>query len=114
MANTDLVIRTVTPFFLEHKLTEIDGVVFHESKELNKVIKEGVEEIHLSHMKAIGNRTYVTKKCIINGVVIGEEIIETPMSVEEIRDFEMEWEAKWHQQIILARSDFFQLNGIQQ
>ena len=112
MADRDLVIRAVTPFYLEHQATLIDGVVFHESKELNKVIKEGVEEIHLSHTREIGNRSYTSKKCIVNGAIFGEEMIETSMSTEEIRDFELEWETRWPQQSILAKNDFYELTSI--
>ena len=57
--------------------------------------EEGVEESHLSHMRSIGNREYSAKQRMVNGVIDGEETIETTMAPEELEDFKMEWNTKW-------------------
>ena len=47
---------------LDHKMV-IDGVIFHEHKEVEiKVHQKGVEEILFSHLRAIGDRKYKVKK----------------------------------------------------
>ena len=43
---------------LDHKMI-LDGVIFHEYKEVrNKINEEGIEESHFSHLRAIGDRKY--------------------------------------------------------
>ena len=83
---------------LDHKLV-IDGVTFHEHKELETIINEdGIHESSVSHTRAIGNRNYMAKQRIIDGVV-EDETSETQMSPEEIDYFKKEWEEKWHPSI---------------
>ena len=78
----------------------IDGVVFRERKDLEKVTNdEGVEESHLSHMRSIGDRKYIAKQRMVNGAIDGEETIETTMAPEELDDFKMEWDTKWNPSI---------------
>ena len=67
---------------LDHKMT-IEGNLYHEKKELQRVFTEdGVEMSNLSHMRAIavlaasgfGDRTYTTNKKIVDGEVKDETI----------------------------------------
>ena len=53
----------------------------------------GVEESHLSHMRAIGDRSYTTKQSITDGEE-QEEMIETKMDDVELENFKNEWEEK--------------------
>ena len=63
------------------------------------------EDIHLSHTRVIGDRSYTAKKSIDDGEE-KEELIETlmdiwpsvyrPMDVSEQEKFENEWEEKWN------------------
>ena len=55
----------------------VDGVTFHEYKELNNVRAEnGVKETNLSHLRAIGEWSYTVNQNMIEGD-IQEETIET-------------------------------------
>ena len=84
---------------LDHKL-EVDGVIFHEHKELETTInKEGNKESILSHTRAIGNRVYKAQQRVIDGEV-REETCETQMAPEEIEDFKNEWDEKWKPSIL--------------
>ena len=84
---------------LDHKL-EVDGVIFHEHKELETTInKEGNKESVLSHTRAIGNRVYKVQQRVIGGGV-REETCETQMAPEEIEDFKNEWDEKWQPSIV--------------
>ena len=79
---------------LDHKL-EVDGIIFHEHKELETTInEEGNKESVLSHTRAIGDRVYKAQQRVIDGEV-REETCETQMAPEEIEDFMNEWDEKW-------------------
>ena len=96
MTATDPIHKSV---LLDHQMI-IDGVVFRERKDLEKVTNdEGVEESHLSHMRSIGDREYTAKQRMVNGAIVGEEIIETTMAPEELDYFKMEWDTKWNPSI---------------
>ena len=75
----------------------VDGVIFHELINLNKVLimEDGVQKEYqiLTHTRSIGERTYTTKKRMVNGASNGEETIETNMAPEQIEDFKNEWDA---------------------
>ena len=46
----------------------VDGVTFHEKKELNIVwAEDGVKETHLSHLRAIGDRSYTVNQKMVEG-----------------------------------------------
>ena len=45
--------------------------------------------------RAIGGRTSIQSNRMVNGVIEGEETIETTMAPEELEDFKMEWNTKW-------------------
>ena len=69
-------------FLLDHKMT-IEGKLYHEKKELQRIFTEdGVEMSNLSHMRAIGlrwsygDRTYTANYKIVDGEV-KDETIET-------------------------------------
>ena len=84
---------------LDHKL-EVDGIIFHEHKELETTInEEGNKESVLSHTRAIGDRVYKAQQRVIDGEV-REETCETQMAPEEIEDFKNEWDEKWQPSII--------------
>ena len=52
---------------LDHKLM-VDGVTFHEYKELNNVwAEDGVKETDLSHLRAIGDRSYTVNQKMVEG-----------------------------------------------
>ena len=79
---------------------EVDGVIFHEHKELETTInEEGNKESVLSHTRAIGNRVYKAQQRVIDGEV-REETCETQMAPEEIEDFKNEWDEKWQPSIV--------------
>ena len=84
---------------LDHKL-EVDGIIFHEKKELETTInEEGNKESVLSHTRAIGDRVYKAQQRVIDGEV-REETCETQMAPEEIEDFKNEWDEKWQPSIV--------------
>ena len=85
---------------LDHKL-EVDGIIFHEHKELKTTInEEGNKESILSHTRAIGDRVYKAQQRVIDGEV-KEETCETQMTTpEEIEDFKNEWDEKWQPSIV--------------
>ena len=84
---------------LDHKL-EVDGIIFHEHKELETTInEEGNKESVLSHTRAIGDRVYKAQQRVIDGEV-REETCETQMAPEEIEDFKNEWDEKWQPSIV--------------
>ena len=75
---------------LDHKII-IEGVQYHEKKELERVFKEdGVEMSILSHMRSIGDRTYTANQNIVDGVV-QEETIDTNLADEEVAEFKKNW-----------------------
>ena len=91
---------------LDHKLM-VDGVTFHEYKELNNVCAEdGVKETQLSHLRAIGERSYTVNQKMVEGD-IKEETIYTTMSPDEWEDFtywSYEWAEMWHRQDQLVKN----------
>ena len=87
MSNPNIKLVSPSLVLLDHQST-IDSVIFHEFKVFNK--EYGI----LSHMRTIGDRTYITKKgWSMDGASYGEETIETNMAPEEIEDFKREWDA---------------------
>ena len=78
---------------LDHKLM-VDGVTFHEYKEINNVWTEGVKETQLSHFRTIGDSSYAVKQSMVEGE-IKEENIDTTMSPDELENFKNEWTQKW-------------------
>ena len=86
---------------LDHKL-EVDGIIFHEHKELETTInEEGNKESILSHTRAIGDRFYKLQQRVIDGEPeVREETCETQMAPEEIEDFKNEWDEKWQPSIV--------------
>ena len=79
---------------LDHQMI-VDGVLMQERKDLTKTLNDetGVEENHLSHMRAIGDRSYTVKQSITDGEE-QEEMIETKMDDVELENFKNEWEEK--------------------
>ena len=67
-----------------------------EKKDLTRTLNDetGLKDSHLSHMRAIGERSYTLKKSITddNEKV---EIIETNMNNDELEKFKNKWEEKW-------------------
>ena len=54
-------------FLHDHKL-EVDGIIFHEQKELETTFnEEGNKESVLSHTRAIGGRVYKAQQRVIDG-----------------------------------------------
>ena len=97
---------------LDHKLT-VDGVIFHEHKELETTInKEGNKESVLSRTRAIGDRVYKLQQRVIDATLcrfcgwslkkkeVREETCTTQMALEEIEDFKNEWDEKWQPSIV--------------
>ena len=88
---------------LDHKLM-VDGVTFHEYKELNNVwledgIKESLKDTQvLTHLRAIGERSYTVNQNMVEGD-IKEETIDTTMSPDELENFKNEWAEKWQPSI---------------
>ena len=79
---------------------EIDGIIFHQLKEIETTInEEGNEENVLSLTRAIGDRVYKEQKKFIDEEV-REETCETQMAPEEIEDFKNEWDEKWQPSIV--------------
>ena len=69
-----------------------------ERKDLTKTLNDetGVEEIHLTHTRVIGEKRYSSKLSITDGKK-EEEIIETDMDHSELENFKNEWEEKWNE-----------------
>ena len=83
---------------LDHELL-VDGIVFHERKELtNSFNEDHIYESHLSHLRSIGDKKYTIKQLIIEGDV-KEETTDTNLNDEEIEAFKEEWEKKWRPSI---------------
>ena len=82
---------------LDHELL-VDGIVFHERKELTNAVIHEVHENHLSHLRSIGDKKYTINQVIIEGVV-KEETTDTNLNDEEIEAFKEEWEEKWRPSI---------------
>ena len=80
---------------LDHKMI-VEGIQYHEKKELQRFFHEdGVKLFNLSHMRAIGDRTYTANQKIVDGEVT-DETIETTLAEDEVADFEKDWEDNWH------------------
>ena len=86
----------------------VDGVLMREKKDLTKTINDetGVEESHLSHMRVIGDRSYIAKQSITDDSGAGsedgkedQEMIETDMNETELENFKNEWREKWNPSI---------------
>ena len=71
----------------------VDGVLMQEKKDLTKTLNDetGVEESHLSHVRVIGDRSYIVKQSITDGEE-QEEMIETEMDDCELENFKNEWD----------------------
>ena len=83
---------------LDHKMF-IEGVQYHETKELEKFLNEdGVEICTLSHMRSIGDRSYTANQEFVDGVV-KDETIETTLAEDEVAHFKKDWEDNWHPMI---------------
>ena len=83
---------------LDHKMT-IEGKLYHEKKELQRIFTEdGVEMSNLSHMRSIGVRTYTANQKIVDGEV-KDETIETNLAEDEVAAFKKDWEDNWHPMI---------------
>ena len=81
---------------LDHKLM-VDGVTFHEYKELINVWDEdGNKKTTLSHLRAIGERSYIVNQLMIEGDITLLSLIETTMSPDELENFKNEWTQKFH------------------
>jgi hypothetical protein len=80
---------------LDHKMV-IEGIQYHEKKELQRVFNEdGVEISNLSHMRSIGVRSYTANQKIVDEGV-KNETIETTLAEDEVADFKKDWEDNWH------------------
>ena len=86
----------------------VDGVLMREKKDLTKTINDetGKEESHLSHMRVIGDRSYIAKQSITDDSGAGsedgkedQEMIETDMNETELENFKNEWREKWNPSI---------------
>ena len=76
---------------LDHKMI-IEGIQYHEKKELQRFFNEvGVEMSSWCHMRSIGDRTYTANHKIVDGVV-KDETIETNLDENEVAVFKKDWE----------------------
>ena len=83
---------------LDHKMI-IEGIQYHEKKELQRVFNEdGVEMSNLSHMRSIGDRTYTVNQKIVDGEV-EDATIETTFAEDEVAAFKKDWDDNWHPMI---------------
>ena len=85
---------------LDHKL-EVDGIIFHEHKELETTInEEGKKESVLSHTRSIGDQIFLAQQRVIDGKVREETCKTQNLAPEEIEDFKNEWDEKWQPSIV--------------
>ena len=83
---------------LDHKMV-IEGIQYHEKKEMQRVFNEdGVEISNLSHMRSIGVRTYTANQKFVDGEV-KDETIETNLAEDEVAAFKKNWDDNWHPMI---------------
>ena len=84
---------------LDHKMT-IEGIQYHEKKELEKFVNEadGVEMCTLSHSRSIGDRTYTANQKFVDGEV-KDETFETTLAEDEVAAFKKNWEDNWNPMI---------------
>ena len=68
-----------------------------ERKDLTTTLNDetGVKEIHLTHTRVIGEKSFPSKQSITDGEK-EEEMIETDMGHSELENFKNEWEEKWN------------------
>ena len=89
---------------LDHKVI-IQGVQYHEKKELEGFFNEEVEIIlTFSHRRSIWDCTYTANQKIVDGEV-KDETTETTLTENEVAAFKKLWEDNWHP-MICERSVF--------
>ena len=82
----------------DHEL-EVDGVIYHELKSLNRVVIQdgpdaGKEEQVLVHTRSIGDKDYMVKK--INSEETEKVVEENNMTRLEVEAFQEEWSKNWN------------------
>ena len=82
----------------DHEL-EVDGVIYHELKSLNRVVIQdgpdaGKEEQVLVHTRSIGDKDYMVKK--INSEETEKVVEENNMTRLEVEAFLEEWSKNWN------------------
>ena len=85
---------------LDHKMT-IEGIQYHEKKELEKFVNEedGVEMCTLSHSRSIGDQTYTANQKFVDGEV-KDETFETTLAEDEVAAFKKNWEDNWNPMMV--------------
>ena len=83
----------------DHEL-EVDGVIYHELKSLNRVVIQdgpdaGKEEQVLVHTRSIGDKDYMVKK--INSEETEKVVEENNMTrLEDVEAFQEDWSKNWN------------------
>ena len=80
------------------RIMTIEGVEYHEKKELETVFKEdGVKMLIVSHMRSIGDRTYTANQNIVDGVwTTHMDTIDTNLAEDEVAEFKNDWNKNWN------------------
>ena len=87
----------------DHEL-EVDGVIYRESKSLNRVVIQdgpdaGKDEQLLVHTRSIGDKNYTVKKINSEGSENEETekvVEENNMTSLEVEAFQEEWSKNWN------------------
>ena len=79
----------------------VDGVLMRERKDLTKTLND---EIHLTHTRFIGEKSYTSKQSFTDGEK-GEEVIETAMDHSELENFKIDWEEKWNRKLSISQDE---------
>ena len=84
----------------QEKKLVVDGISFHEHKEVKTTINGGKKETVISHSRAIGDRVYKTQQRVIDGEVRETTCQMGQMGPREFEDFKNEWDEKWQPSIV--------------
>ena len=82
---------------LDHKMI-IEGVQYHEKKELECNEEDGVDMCTLSHSRSIGDQTYTANHKFVDGEAKDEKFRRVTLAEDEVQvaDFKKDWKDNWH------------------
>ena len=92
---TEIALANRKSVLLDHEMT-VDGVKLRERKELQNMTDEETSEEKsiLIHTRFIDGKKYEVQQVSVKNEII-EEIIDTDLNDDEIKQFKEEWEEKW-------------------
>ena len=101
-AHQSILLRSI---LLEYQMM-VDEVFLRERKDLTTTLntETGLKEIHLTHTRFIGEKSYTSKQSFTDGEK-GEEVIETAMDHSELENFKIYWEEKWNGNLSIPQDE---------